>query len=77
MRKLYSRDPTDPHLYLKRLLNEQKITAQGLSDQTGISYSRLVRILRNEQEFSASEIGTIAHRLGITDINKYFLGGRI
>ena len=76
MRVLVSKSPDDIHLFLKRLLHEQHITGEMLAERTGISYHKLIRTLRNEREFTASEIGTIARKLGIEDINKYFLGGR-
>lgn len=75
MRRITLKSADDPHLLLKQLLLRERITADTLSKRTGISYDKLVRTLRNEREFTASEIGAIAHNLGITDIDKYFLRG--
>lgn len=77
MRQLKGTGPDDKHLLLKRDMREKRIDAKILADETGLSYSKIVRALRNEREFTASEIGTIAKYLGIKDISKFFLGGTV
>lgn len=68
--------PGDPYLQLKRLLRQKHLTALQLSAVTGLSYDKIVRTLRNQREFTASEIAAISDKLQITDIKKYFLGGQ-
>ena len=76
MKHLMINSPDDIHLHLKRLMYARNVNAQKLSKEAGIPYSRLIRTLRNEREFTASEIGSVARYMGIEDINKFFLGGR-
>lgn len=77
MKRLYSKTPDDPNLHLKRYMNDQGITAQQLSKDTGLNYNRLSRAFRGERYLDAKEIKIIANYLHINDIPKYFMGGSI
>ena len=56
MKHLMINSPDDIHLHLKRLMYARNVNAQKLSKEAGIPYSRLIRTLRNEREFTASEM---------------------